>query len=264
MITIGNPDTSQCANVFAATTTPSGDAPSSICSSVPSAWSAANRRPSDSRLDSSAATQMTPGAIARSRFGSAPTPSGNRLATMTKNSSATATSLFCRTASSRFLRITVTRPSPIKADLAALQARFLVRRKHRGASTRDVLGDEVLDRARRVRIQRRERLIEQPERRRRAQHQSRERGAPALSLRQFLQQDALRYLEPRQRVTHVGAPGGRSGKRTGDREVFLRGELVLQRRRVAEIDELGPVFFLERADGSALPAYFARCRRQQP
>ena len=40
--------------------------------------------------ESSAATQITPGAIARSRFGSAPMPSGNRLATMTKKSSAVA------------------------------------------------------------------------------------------------------------------------------------------------------------------------------
>src|SRR5207302_1324715 len=38
--------------------------------------------------ESSAATQITPGAIERNRSGSAPMPSGNRLVTITKNSSA--------------------------------------------------------------------------------------------------------------------------------------------------------------------------------
>src|SRR5438132_109741 len=52
--------------------TPSGSELSSSCSSVPSAWSAANRRPSESMQDSSAATQITPGAIERNRSGSAP------------------------------------------------------------------------------------------------------------------------------------------------------------------------------------------------
>src|SRR3954463_203268 len=96
---------------------------------------------------------MTPGAIARSRFGSAPTPSGNRLATITKNSSATATSLFCRKASSRSRPSTPRRTSSIETDLPARHARFLVAGVDDYPAARDVGSDELFDDARGIDVQ---------------------------------------------------------------------------------------------------------------
>jgi len=55
---------------------------------------------------SSAATQITPGAIVRSSAGSGPTPRGKRLTTMTKKRSTVNTSELRRAASSRSRWIT--------------------------------------------------------------------------------------------------------------------------------------------------------------
>ena len=55
---------------------------------------------------SSAATQTTPGASARNIAGSGPTPSGNRLTTMAKNTSGVNTSVTRRSATVRSRRNT--------------------------------------------------------------------------------------------------------------------------------------------------------------
>jgi hypothetical protein len=73
---------------FAEHDQPSGCGARASCSSVPSRWSSANRRGSESMVASSAATHSTPGASLRSSSGSGPTPSGNRLTTMMKKNSA--------------------------------------------------------------------------------------------------------------------------------------------------------------------------------
>jgi hypothetical protein len=58
-----------------------------------------NSRGSDNSAASSPHTHTTPGAMRASRFESAPTPSGNKLATMTKNTAGCTTSPRERTAS---------------------------------------------------------------------------------------------------------------------------------------------------------------------
>src|SRR3954471_10257781 len=195
MTTSGKPDTSQWANAFAATTAPSGAAPSSICSSVPSAWSAANRRPSESRLESSAATQIAPGAMARSNAGSAPMPSGNSVVTMTKKSSAVPTSLRLRSASKRSRRKRQARTSAIEVDDLSLDARILVGGEDHHAALRHVRADQRLDRTCRMNIEGGERLVEQPQRRRAAEREAGERRSPALALRKLFQQRTGRHLQ---------------------------------------------------------------------
>ena len=117
--TSGNPDTSQCEITLPMTRTTSGSPASSICSSVPSWWSGANSRASDSMQASSAATHSTPGAMLRNWLASGPTPSGNRLTTMTKKTSALTTSPLRRNASSRSRRST--HPSALIMRPAALR-----------------------------------------------------------------------------------------------------------------------------------------------
>src|SRR5688572_782792 len=183
--TSGSPDTIQCASTLAATSAPSGAAASSICSSVPSAKSASNRRLSDNKEESSAQTQITPGAMARSWFGSAPIPSGNRLATITKKSNATATSLRRRIATSRSRRKTA---STLKLDHPAVaQAGVLMGGVNHGRASRHVLAHELPGEVCSRAIQRCERLVEQPQRHRARQREPRERRAPALALRHLFQ-----------------------------------------------------------------------------
>src|SRR5262245_55324181 len=146
--------------------------------------------------ESSAATQITPGAIARSRFGSAPTPSGKRLATMTKNSNAVATSLRRRKASSRSRRTTQSAASSMQLDYARRRgAGFLVRGEDHRAAARGMAGDQRVDCRARLRVERGVRLVEQPERHRFAHHQARERGAAALTLREFANRNIRRNAE---------------------------------------------------------------------
>src|SRR5688500_9479049 len=58
--------------------------------------------------------------------------------------------------------------------------------------------------------------------------------------------------------------GGRqAGNAAGDGEVLGGGELVLHRRRVAEVDEVTGVFLAQRLNGGPVPAHLARARREQ-
>jgi hypothetical protein len=79
----GSPVDAQCAAIFPEISAGSGYGESAICSSVPSAKSAAKRRGSDRSDASSAATQSTPGPSARRSAGSGPTPRGNKVTTIT-------------------------------------------------------------------------------------------------------------------------------------------------------------------------------------
>ena len=81
--TMGRPVVSQCAAILPDTSAGSGHGDSAICSSVPSAWSAANRRDSESSEASSAATHKTPGPIAARRLRSGVVASGNNVTTIT-------------------------------------------------------------------------------------------------------------------------------------------------------------------------------------
>ena len=79
------PVTSQCAKVFAITITSNPGPQSANCSKVPSSASLLNSASSDSRDDSSAATQSTPGAMSRSSDNCRLKPKGNNVVTIKKN-----------------------------------------------------------------------------------------------------------------------------------------------------------------------------------
>src|SRR5689334_5790820 len=108
---------------------------------------------------------MTPGAMARRRFGSAPTPSGKRLATMTKKRSAVATSLRRRIASKRSrqrsVRTTAKRSMDGEIDdsRARIDGALLMGRINHRAARGDVPRDQLLGVARRLGIERGEWLV---------------------------------------------------------------------------------------------------------
>ena len=81
------PLTSQCASVFATTITYSPCPDRASCSRVPSSASFLNIASSDRSDASSAATQSTPGATARSNDSCKLRPSGNNVVTIKKNTS---------------------------------------------------------------------------------------------------------------------------------------------------------------------------------
>src|SRR3979490_782565 len=79
------PVTNQWAKVFATTMTVRSWPASASCSNVPSSASLLNSASSDSRDDSSAATQSTPGAMSRSSDNCRLKPKGNNVVTIKKN-----------------------------------------------------------------------------------------------------------------------------------------------------------------------------------
>src|ERR671914_73181 len=137
--------------------------------------------------ESKAHTQMTPGAIARSRFGSAPMPNGKRLATMTKKSSAVARSLRRRQASSKSRNTTQRATASTSAELDDARrddAGILVRRERHRPAASEVLLQLLVQELDATGVEGRERLVEQPQRQRLAQREPREHGPPALALRE--------------------------------------------------------------------------------
>src|ERR1700730_283367 len=83
--TSATPVTNQCAKVFATTMSVNPWPESANCSKVPSSASLLNNASSDSRDDSSAATQSTPGAMSRSSDNCRLKPKGNNVVTIKKN-----------------------------------------------------------------------------------------------------------------------------------------------------------------------------------
>lgn len=74
----GRPVTIQCAITFASTTAGKGNGNNINCSRLPSCKSSRNNRSSASKDESSAATQIMPGAIRASSCGSGPILSGKK------------------------------------------------------------------------------------------------------------------------------------------------------------------------------------------
>ena len=93
-----NPEQTQCAAIFANTTRDSGQLLRTSCSSVPSCKSSVNTLERESIEARSALTQITPAEILRSRVGSGPIASGNKLATNAKKKMAAKVSVFLRRA----------------------------------------------------------------------------------------------------------------------------------------------------------------------
>src|SRR2546426_854565 len=242
---------------------PSGSEPSSSWSSVPSAWSAANSRPSESMQESSAATQITPGAIERSSSGSAPMPSGNRLVTITKNSSAVATSLRRRHATRRSRTTMQRAASSIQVDnLRGAHAGVLMRREHHGPAACHVAVDQLLDQATRRCVERGIRLVEQPKGKRIADDQPRQHRSPPLTLRQSLHRE-IGQFERIEGLLYLPRRDAKPGEGAGDAQILRGGEVVLHRGCVADVDQLLRVLIAQAPDFRSLPAHRAGGRRQQ-
>src|SRR5262245_56685287 len=107
-------------------------------------------------------------------------PSGKRLVTMTKNSSAVATLLRVLSASSRS-RYTMQRiAASMSAELDHARrgdSRVLVRGEDQRSAARQLLDAERLHELDALRVERRKRLVEQPQRPGRAQREACERRA---------------------------------------------------------------------------------------
>src|SRR2546430_4213372 len=245
----------QWANTFAATVIPRGVAPSSICSSVPSAWSEANIRCRASIEASSAATQMTPGAIVRRSPGSGPTPRGKRLTTMTKKSSTVRTSELRRAASSRSRWMThrsaASTSGPLEIDSPSCgDSRLKVRRENHCGTPRKVLGNQILHMLHSFGVERRERLIQDPKRHGVTQGQARERRAAPLSLGQHPSRHVLAAgkAEPAQRLADLRRLPGNTRERARHVQILGGGQVILDRIGVSDVDELPPEFLLKPPD----------------
>src|SRR5207248_8247153 len=72
------------------------------------------------------------------------------------------------------------------------------------------------------------------------------------------------YGEHRERRAErfLGRP--RSREAASDVEVLVGREIVLQRARMPDVDELARILLAQPPDGRAAPAHFALRRRQQP
>src|SRR6266704_464555 len=209
---------------------------------------------------------MTPGAIARRSAGSGPTPSGNRLATITKNSSTVSTSELRRTASSRSRWITQ-RSAAIMSARREIDAqrrgdsRLEVRREdHRGAP-RNVLGDQALHAVDRGGVERGKRLIQDPQRHRLAQGEPRKSRSAALPLRQHPRGQILATgkAEPAERLADPRGLRPDTGERARHVQVLGGGQLILDRIGVSHVDEPPPEFLLQPPDILARPAHFTLC-----
>src|SRR3954466_1388243 len=202
--------------------------------------------------------------MARSRFGSAPMPSGKRLATMTKNRSAVATSLRRRSASSRSRWTSVRATASISGAGAQVEhtrvanTRVLMRRVDHGAAAVHLFSHEAIENRDAFGVEGGKRLVQEPQRRL-GHEQARERRAPALTLRELAHRQ-LRYAEPLERRGERFHAAILAGKATADLEVLARREIVLHRGCVADVDELARVVLSEAADGLALPAHLAGAR----
>src|SRR6266851_7546714 len=216
---------------------------------------------------------MTPGAIARRSAGSGPTPSGNRLATITKNSSTVSASELRRTASSRSRWITQRSAAIMSARLeidaqrrGGRYSRLEVRREdHRGAS-RKVLRNQILHMLHGCGVERGKRLIQDPQRHRLAQGEPRKSRSAALPLRQHPRGQILATgkAEPVERLADPRGLRPDAGERARHAQILGGGQVVLDRVGVSDVDELAPEFLLQPADILARPAHFAPRRLEQP
>src|SRR6266851_9263983 len=216
---------------------------------------------------------MTPGAIARRSAGSGPTPSGNRLATITKNSSTVSASELRRTASSRSRWITQRSAAIMSARLeidaqrrGGRYSRLEVRREdHRGAP-RNVLGDQALHAVDRGGVERGKRLIQDPQRHRLAQGEPRKSHAPPLPLRKHPRGQifAAGKAETGERLADPRGLRPHAGERARRVQVLGGGQVILDRIGVSHVDEPPPEFLLQPPDIFARPAHFAASRLEQP
>src|SRR5262245_7610191 len=194
-------------------------------------------------------------------------PSGKGLVTMTKNKSAVATSLRCRSASSRS-RYTMQRiAASMSAELdhaRGADSRILMGREDDRPTSGQMRATEVLYQFDAARVERREGLVEQPERPRRAEREARERRAAPLALGEPLYGCAVRSeAETDQGSVDFALRGRRSGQLARNAQILRRGEIVLHRRCMAEIEHLLRIFFPQGLDRGAIPAHLSGGRRKK-
>ena len=214
---------------------------------------------------SSAATHSTPGPIARSSAGSGPTPSGNRLATITKKSSALATSALLRSArsTSRGCRRRGRREQSrahggefdaLRSACPANSTSWCVV-KHRGAAPREMRFDQRPGERHALGVEGRKRLVQHPDGggRRRASGARAPRGASGLATAACTAGARSRRARM-QRAPRRGRPASpeRPAMLRRIAEVLRGVELVLDRVQVADVGEARAVF-LAQPRGSSRP-----------
>src|SRR6266545_7573912 len=181
---------------------------------------------------------MTPGAIVRSSAGSGPTPSGNRLATITKNSSTVSTSELRRTASSRSRWITQRSAASmsVRLEIDAQRrgggySRLEVRREDHRCAPRNVLGDQALHAVDRGGVERGKRFIQDPQRLGVAQGEPRQSHASPLPLRQHPRGQILATgkAEPVERLADPRGLRPDTGERARHLQILGGGQIVFDR-----------------------------------
>src|SRR5262245_28860913 len=130
-------------------------------------------------------------------------PSGNRLVTIRKKTSAVATSPRRRHASSRSRYTTQRATASMSAELHDTRggdSGVLMRSERDHPPLGNALREKLVHKLDASGVERGERFVEQPERHVLAQHEACERCAPPLALRHPPQHRALRNLQARERT----------------------------------------------------------------
>src|ERR671936_2634459 len=137
-----------------------------------------------------------------------------------------------------------------------------MRRINHAAARLQVPADQLLGVARGGGVERGEGLIEEPERHAFGKKETRERGAPALALRE-LAHGQRGHGKGTERCGERFALRLQAGEPAGDVEVLVRREIVLERGGVPDVDEVARILFRKAADRRAAPAHYALRRREQ-
>ncbi len=216
---------------------------------------------------SRAATHSTPGASLRSKSGSGPMPSGNRLTTMTKKNSAETMSAWRRMASLRSRPTTakmifsIASPSgkPQFAHRAGWNGNQLVGGHHGQAAALQVAGDDAGQPIDSRYIEGDEGFVEHPERAA-FLDQAGQRDAALLALRQvfagqILASGQANLLQRVERVVFRQVLVGQVGR---GEQVLERGQFFLDGVQVAEIAQVGAEIVADCAEWTGPASGFRR------
>src|SRR5712672_878001 len=140
-----------------------------------------------------------------------------------------------------------------------------MRRENHCCAPGEVLRDQILHTLHSRGVERRKRLIQDPQRHRLAQGQARERDAPPLALRQHPRRQILATAKA-ELAKRLADPRGlhpNAGERARSAQILGRGQVILDRAGVPNVDDLPPELLLQPPDILARPAYLAAGRLEQ-
>src|SRR5258707_299148 len=140
-----------------------------------------------------------------------------------------------------------------------------MRRESHCRAPGEVLRDQILHTLHSRDVERRKRLIQDPQRHSLAQGQARERDAPPLALRQHPRRQifATAKAELAKRLADPRGLHRNAGKRARNAQILGRSQVILDRAGVSDVDELPPELLLQPPDILARPAYLAAGRLEQ-